>query len=155
MSIDGLGRTLVGYDFHALKGEGGGALAALDYTMKETNRRIITGVVLDEEGEEFRRSRERFEGLLDTAVASCTPGDGSVVDYLQQQNDDPEKMRDDFIDLFANATNTTSSAVSWCLFCLAQEPEQWKMVQEEIQSVLGAALGSFFLSRRVYDHTDN
>ena len=47
------------------------------------------------------------------------------------------QLRDDLMTMLVAGHETTAAVLTWVLFCLAQKPEQLKLIQDEIDTVLG------------------
>lgn len=137
LALDSLCKSLLKYDIRARFGEMEGGIEAIDYVVKEASRRAIVSGAYEKNTEQDKKLHDckaMVESLLHTVVGATEPGDGTVVDMLTQKNDDPQAMADDALNLVYNATHTSGAAISWCLFCLAQQPEQWTRLRDEVFS---------------------
>lgn len=139
LALDSLSKSLLNYDTRLRFGEMQGALEAIDFVVKEASRRTIVSGAHETNTEletKLDQCKEMVESLLQTAVDATEAGDGSIVDMLTQKNDDPQAMAEDALNLVYNATHTSGAALSWCLFCLAQKPDQWLLIREEVDAIV-------------------
>ncbi|WIA43808.1 hypothetical protein OEZ86_010226 [Tetradesmus obliquus] len=67
-------------------------------------------------------------------------GDPSVLRFLiaAREEVDSTQLRDDLLSMLVAGHETTGSALTWTLYLLAQNPEQMRKAQEEVDRVLGS-----------------
>ncbi|KAF6257977.1 CYP97C3 [Scenedesmus sp. NREL 46B-D3] len=68
-------------------------------------------------------------------------GDPSVLRFLiaAREEVDSSQLRDDLLSMLVAGHETTGSALTWTLYLLAQNPQQMRAAQEEVDRVLGGA----------------
>lgn len=94
------------------------------------------------QGPEFNRvcsdSRNSLERLIANALASQPPvNDHSALRDVVAQTPSLSKARDEFMNLFFAARDSTSSLLCWLFYALAREPRVYQKIQKEIFSILG------------------
>lgn len=68
-----------------------------------------------------------------------------------QQGLDEKQIRDEVMTFLLSGHETTAAAISWTLYLLAQHPEAWERLRDEVEKVLaGAAPSQFELQQLSY-----
>lgn len=133
---------------------------AQDYIVQRTTKPyIIPFAYVNGRHRRFRRDMEWFNGylyeLMDERRKDPNPPNDLLTMLQQSRYEDTgepmsdQQLRDEVITLFAAGHETSSNALSWTLYLLAQHPDILEKLRTEIDTVLGDRMPAFEELRRL------
>lgn len=162
VTLDIITRTMFGADVSAEAGKVG---EAIDIASHFVTSRLQNPLPLPLEwptpgNRAFRRSRDTLDAIVYGLIRQRRGGDsrGDLLDMLIEARDpetgegmSEEQIRDEVLTIFAAGHETTSNALTWTWYALAQRPEMMRRLQEEVDAVLaGRAPAAADLPRLSY-----
>ena len=165
LALDIIGKAVFNYDFNSVEDASPVVAAAID-TLREAEHRSVTPAPYWKiPGATFVVPRQvRFKknmALLNDELNKCIKAaslnrDEQDVEQLEQRDystmenpsllrflvdargeeTDSKQLRDDLMTMLIAGHETTASALTWCLYELAQQPKILKELQDEVDTIL-------------------